>query len=63
VDGLWLVADAHTCKNAEAQSIGNLKRVRTSNGHALDWASNAAAGDEFLRRAIEVNNVWVPFGD
>ena len=63
VDGLWVVADADTCKNAEAQSIGNLKRVWTSNGRSLDWASNAAAGDEFLRRSVEVKNVWVPYGD
>ncbi|MBU0584315.1 MAG: aldehyde dehydrogenase family protein [Alphaproteobacteria bacterium] len=63
IDGLWVVADADTCKNAEAQSTGNLKRVWTSNGRSLDWASGAAAGDEFLRRAIEVKNVWVPYGD
>ena len=55
--------DADTCKNAEAQSTGNLKRVWTSNGRSLDWASGAAAGEEFLRRAIEVKNVWVPYGD
>ena len=29
VDGLWIVADAETCK-AEAESIGNLKRVWTA---------------------------------
>ncbi|MDX8498407.1 aldehyde dehydrogenase family protein [Mesorhizobium sp. VK4C] len=63
VDGLWLFADADTCAKAEADSIGNLKRVWTGNGRSLDWTSGEAAGEAFLRRAIEVKNVWVPYGD
>ncbi|WP_442580263.1 aldehyde dehydrogenase family protein [Mesorhizobium sp. ASY16-5R] len=63
VDGLWVVADADTCRKAEAESIGNLKRVWTSGGKALDWSSDLAAGETFLRRAVEVKNVWVPYGD
>ncbi|BAB51361.1 aldehyde dehydrogenase [Mesorhizobium japonicum MAFF 303099] len=63
VDGLWVFADAETCARAEAESIGNLKRVWSGNGRSLDWASDEAAGDAFLRRAVEVKNVWVPYGD
>ncbi|TPO01373.1 aldehyde dehydrogenase family protein, partial [Mesorhizobium sp. CU2] len=63
VDGLWLFADAETCAKAEADSIGNLKRVWTGNGRSLDWTSSEAAGEAMLRRAIEVKNVWVPYGD
>ena len=63
VDGLWLFADADTCAKAEADSTGNLKRVWTGNGRSLDWASDAAAGEAVLRRAVEVKNVWVPYGD
>ena len=63
VDGLWVVADADICAAAEADSIGNLKRVWTSGGRSLDWACDAAAGEAFLRRAVEVKNVWVPYGD
>ena len=63
LDGLWIVADAETCKAAEAESIGNLKRVWTAKGHTLDWRSETFSGDYFLRRAVEVKNVWVPYGD
>jgi aldehyde dehydrogenase (NAD+) len=63
VDGLWLVAEAGTCVKAEADSIGNLKRVWTTNGRSIDWTLEQAAGDAFLRRAVEVKNVWVPYGD
>lgn len=60
VDGLWVVADAETCVKAEAESVGNLKRVWTSS-RSLDWA--AVPTEFLLRRAIEVKNVWVPYGD
>jgi aldehyde dehydrogenase (NAD+) len=63
VDGLWVFADADTCAKAESDSVGNLKRVWTGNGRTLDWGSNEAGGEPFLRRAIEVKNVWVPYGD
>src|SRR5690606_29353349 len=63
VDGLWVVADAETCTAAEALSIGNLKRVWTSGGRDVDWFSADAAGEAFLRRAVEVKNVWLPYGD
>lgn len=63
VDGLWIIADSDVCKSAEAESIGNLKRVWTSRGRSIDWTSDLAAGEAFLRRAVEVKNVWVPYGD
>ncbi|TIL45451.1 aldehyde dehydrogenase family protein, partial [Mesorhizobium sp.] len=63
VDGLWVFADAETCAKAEADSVGNLKRVWTGNGRSLDWTSAEAAGDALLCRAVEVKNVWVPYGD
>jgi aldehyde dehydrogenase (NAD+) len=63
VDGLWIVADSELCKAAEAESVGNLKRVWTSNGRSVDWTSDLAAGEALLRRAVEVKNVWVPYGD
>nr|WP_256483416.1 aldehyde dehydrogenase family protein [Aliihoeflea sp. 40Bstr573] len=61
VDGLWVVADKDTCRTAEAESAGNLKRVWTSNGKAVDWT--VQPHDLLLPRAIEVKNVWVPYGD
>jgi aldehyde dehydrogenase (NAD+) len=63
VDGLWVFADSETCTRAEADSVGNLKRIWSGGGRSLDWLSSEAAGDAFLRRAVEVKNVWVPYGD
>lgn len=61
VDGLWCVADRETCRTVEAESAGNLKRVWTSNGKSVDWT--ARPHDWLLPRAVEVKNVWVPYGD
>ena len=63
VDGLWVVADQATCKAAEIESAGNLKRVWTSRGMSVDWRSAEASIQEFLRRSVEIKNVWVPYGD
>jgi aldehyde dehydrogenase (NAD+) len=62
LDGLWLVGDIKACADAEAESVGNLKRVWTSGGRSLDWTAPGLE-EAFLRRAVEVKNVWVPYGD
>jgi aldehyde dehydrogenase (NAD+) len=60
---LWIVGDADICAKAEADSIGNLKRVWTSGGVRSTGLRRRPAGDSWLRRAIEVKNVWTPYGD
>ena len=62
VDGLWLVAEKDICASAEADSIGNLKRVWSSNGRAVDWNGEGSLAS-LLPRAVEIKNVWVPYGD
>jgi len=61
VDGLWVVADDETCENAQFHSSGNLKRVWTSRGNLIAWENDEEM--EFLNRAVEVKNIWVPYGD
>jgi aldehyde dehydrogenase (NAD+) len=63
VDGLWMVAEADICKAAEADSVGNLKRMWTSSGRAVEWHAGEGALAALLPRAVEVKNVWVPYGD
>jgi aldehyde dehydrogenase (NAD+) len=63
LDGLWCVADADTCRMVEFESAGNLKRVWTAQGRMVDWNGPQNGLRAFLRRAVEVKNVWVPYGD
>ena len=41
-----------------------MKRTFTDYGHTRDWFAPAQGeGEEFLREASEVKNIWVPFGE
>jgi len=61
VAALWCFADPETCRNAQAQSAGNLKPVWTET-RERDWRSPAGQSRDFLRRAVQVKTVWVPYG-
>jgi aldehyde dehydrogenase (NAD+) len=48
----------------EAASAGNLKPTWVSNGKRRDWLSREQGqGAEYLRRAMQVKNIWVPYGE
>jgi aldehyde dehydrogenase (NAD+) len=64
VDGLWAFGAAELSAMAEKLSIGNLKRTLVDHGRALDWYDRAAAeGPILLRHAVQVKNVWIPYGE
>jgi len=64
VDAIWHYGPADESKFVEEASAENLKRVWTNNGRARDWfSSETGEGREFLRRACEVKNIWLPYGD
>ena len=48
----------------ERASCGNLKATWVSGGKARDWLNDRQTkGREFLRRATQVKNIWVPYGE
>ena len=57
--------NASSIKTATLQlSIGNLKQVFSNDGRQFDWFDPAQAeGRYFLRRATQVKNIWVPYGE
>ncbi len=64
VDAVWHFGPADEGKLVEALSADNLKRTWTSAGRSRDWMSaKTGEGREFLRRACEVKNIWLPYGD
>ncbi|TRD22802.1 aldehyde dehydrogenase family protein [Palleronia caenipelagi] len=60
VDALWYVGSAR--KQVEADSAGNLKQVWTEADGARDWAGSEGQSRDFLARATQVKNIWVPYG-
>ena len=64
VDAMWYFGPAEGCKRVELASAGNMKRTWVSYGHPRDWMDTVQGeGEEFLREATQVKNVWVPYGE
>ncbi len=64
LDAIWYFGDETSCATAKALSIGNLKQVFTNEGRAIDWFNGEQGeGRWFLQHAVQVKNVWVPYGE
>lgn len=58
VDAMWYFGA--NGKKIEQASADDLKR--TWIGDSRDWFDESSEGPEFLRRATQVKNVWIPYG-
>jgi len=64
VDAVWAFGSEELSTVVEKLSIGNLKRTFVDYGKAIDWLDRAAAeGELFLRRAVDIKNIWIPYGE
>jgi len=64
VAGLWVSGTADECTNAKKFSSGNMKIVWTNDGKKMDWFDNhQSEGRVWMRRASQVKNVWIPYGE
>jgi aldehyde dehydrogenase (NAD+) len=64
VDAIWCFADESSAASVKSFSVGNLKQVFTNEGRAIDWLDRKQAeGRWFLQHAIQVKNIWVPYGE
>jgi aldehyde dehydrogenase (NAD+) len=64
VDALWVFGSKEASAAAEKLSAGNLKRTLVDHGLMLDWHDRTACeGPILLRYAVQVKNIWIPYGD
>lgn len=64
VDAIWSFGDEASAAAAKTMSVGNLKQVFTNEGRAIDWFDpKVAEGRWFLDHAVQVKNIWVPYGE
>ena len=64
VAALWYHGPKAGGAAVEAASAGNLKYCWTNQGRARDWLSPVQGqGRDFLRRATQVKNIWIPYGE
>ncbi len=63
VDAVWYFGNAAAAAGVEKASAGNLKQVWTETVQR-DWLDpRQGEGREFLARAMQVKNIWVPYGE
>jgi aldehyde dehydrogenase (NAD+) len=62
VDGLWYWGTRDGSGNVEKLSAGNMKRTWVDYGKEINWYDAAAEGEQFLREATQVKNIWIPYG-
>ena len=64
VAALWYFGTGEGSAEVERRSVGNLKQTWVSGGKSRDWFDpRQGEGREFLRRATQVKNIWVPYGE
>jgi aldehyde dehydrogenase (NAD+) len=64
VEAMWYVGPKRGSALVELASIGNMKRTWVNYGRRRDWFdARQGEGREFLRHAVQVKNVWVPYGE
>jgi aldehyde dehydrogenase (NAD+) len=64
VAALWCIGSKELSEKIERDSSGNLKATWVNFGKARDWFDDEQGqGTEYLRRATQVKNIWVPYGE
>jgi len=64
IDGVWYHGPQEGSTMVEKAAAHNLKRTWVNHGKSIDWLNpDQAEGEEYLRQATEVKNVWVPYGE
>lgn len=63
IDGIWYFGSIEGSKKVEHLSTDNLKRTWVNYGKHRDWLdASQASGEEFLRHATQIKNIWIPYG-
>lgn len=63
VAAVWYFGSREGSAMVEKASAGNLKATWVINGRLPNWLNKAEGqGRDYLRRAVQVKNIWVPYG-
>ncbi|MGB3418063.1 MAG: aldehyde dehydrogenase family protein [Mesorhizobium sp.] len=64
VAALWYAGSKEGSAMVEKASVGNLKATWVNYGRQRDWSDiRQGQGRDYLRRAVQVKNIWVPYGE
>ena len=64
IAAMWYVGPKEGSAMVEKASIGNLKATWVNYGKERDWFDPVQGqGREYLRRATQIKNIWIPYGE
>ena len=64
IEGLWYWGSREGSRVVETHAAASMKRTWVNYGKFHDWESaGQGQGEVFLRRATEVKNIWIPYGE
>ncbi len=64
IESMWYFGSRAGSQMVELASAGNMKRTWVSNGAVRAWLTREQGeGEEFLREATQVKNIWIPYGE
>ena len=64
IEGLWYWGTADGSRVVEEHAAATMKRTWVNYGKFHDWESaEQGQGEAFLRKATEIKNIWIPYGE
>jgi aldehyde dehydrogenase (NAD+) len=64
IAAVWYFGSKEGSALVEAASAGNLKATWVNHGRPVRWSDSVEGqGREYLRRATQVKNIWIPYGE
>jgi aldehyde dehydrogenase (NAD+) len=64
IEGLWYWGTAEGSTLVETEAAATMKRTWVNYGRYHDWEDPVQGeGEVFLRKATEIKNIWIPYGE
>ena len=64
LEGMWYWGSRAGSKLVEEEAAASMKRTWVNYGLFHDWADpEQGQGESFLRKAVEIKNIWIPYGE
>jgi len=64
IEGMWYWGSRQGSRMVEAEAAATMKRTWVNYGLYHDWEDDEQGqGETFLRKATEIKNIWIPYGE
>jgi aldehyde dehydrogenase (NAD+) len=64
IEGMWYWGSRKGSRMVEEESAASMKRTWVNYGLFHDWNDHEQGqGEPFLRKATEIKNIWIPYGE